>query len=143
MPIRKASARWEGGLKGGKGTFEGESGRLEGGYDFGSRFADAGGTNPEELLGAAHAACFSMALAAGLEKNGTPATSVSTRAGVTIQQVEGGFGITSIALTSEATVAGIDDAKFQEIARATKEGCPVSKALDAVDITLTATLQPG
>lgn len=141
MPTRKASAKWEGGLKGGKGTFTGESGAIGGQYSFSSRFENGVGSNPEELLAAAEAACFSMALSGSLEKNGTPPTSIETNAACTVQPVEGGFGITSIALDVNAAVPGIDDAKFQEIAAATLTGCPVSKALHGnVKITVNAKL---
>jgi lipoyl-dependent peroxiredoxin len=129
MPTRNATAVWEGGLKGGKGSFKGESGGIGGSYSFGSRFESAAGSNPEELLAAAEAACFSMALSAGLEKNGTPATKVETAAACTVEAVPGGFGITTMKLQVNATVPGIDDAKFQQIATETKDGCPVSKAL--------------
>lgn len=141
MPTRKASAKWEGGLKGGKGRFTGESGAIGGQYSFSSRFENGVGSNPEELLAAAEAACFSMALSGSLEKNGTPPTSIETNAACTVQPVEGGFGITSIALDVNAAVPGIDDAKFQEIAAATLTGCPVSKALHGnVKITVNAKL---
>jgi osmotically inducible protein OsmC len=140
MPTRNASAKWEGGLKGGKGSFSGQTG-LGGQYNFSSRFEEGAGSNPEELLAAAEAACFSMALSAGLEKNGTPATSVETKAACTVEKVGEGFGITKMALDVRAVVPNIDDATFQKIAAATKEGCPVSKALKGnVDITLNATL---
>src|SRR6476646_2093688 len=130
MPTRNASAVWEGGLKTGKGSFKGESGAIGGAYSFSSRFERAGGSNPEELLAAAEAACFSMALGGGLEKNGTPPTYVETEAACTVKaQPEGGFKITTMALTISASVPGIDDAKFQEIVQATLKGCPVSKAL--------------
>jgi len=141
MPTRNASAVWEGGLRGGNGRFDGESGALSGRYDFGSRFTDAGGTNPEELLAAAEAACFSMALSAGLEGAGHAPTRVETKAACTVEKVEDGFKITTMKLRVTAVVDGIDDAKFQEIAAATKTGCPVSKALAGVDIQLEATLQ--
>lgn len=142
MPTRKASATWEKGLKDGKGSFRGESGAINGTYSFGSRFENAAGSNPEELLAAAEAACFSMALALGLEKNGTPAERVDTDAACTVDKVGEGFKITTIKLAVRATVKGLDDAKFQEIANATKEGCPVSQALKGnVDITLDAKLQ--
>lgn len=141
MPTRKASATWEGGLQEGKGSFKGESGVISGAYSFGSRFGEQGGTNPEELLAAAEAACFSMALAVGLEQNGTPATRVHTDAACTVEKVEEGFKITTMRLRVTASVPGVDDAKFQSIAAATKTGCPVSKALAGVDITLEATLE--
>src|SRR4051812_19649897 len=139
MPVRKASAEWNGGLKGGNGSYKAESG-LGGKYSFGSRFENAGGSNPEELLGAAHAACFSMALGGDLEKNGTPPTSVKTEAAVTIEKVEGRNTITRIELTTRATVPNIDQATFERIAEGTKTGCPVSRALQAVDIHLKAEL---
>ena len=141
MPTRKASATWEGGLRGGNGSFRGESGVLDGAYSFGSRFTDAGGTNPEELLAAAEAACFSMALAAGLENAGTPATRVHTDAACTVDKVEEGFKITTMRLRTTATVPGVDDATFQKFAQDTKKNCVVSKALAAVDIQLEATLE--
>ena len=140
MPTRNASAKWEGGLKGGTGSFSGQTG-LGGQYNFSSRFENGQGSNPEELLAAAEAACYSMALSAGLEKNGTPPTSVETKAACTVEKVGEGFGITKMALDVRAVVPNLDDAKFQEIAKATKDGCPVSKALKGnVDITVTATL---
>ncbi len=141
MAIRSAHARWEGPLIGGKGTMDTESGAFSGDYSFSSRFEDGGGTNPEELIGAAHAGCFSMALAAGLAEGGHVATSVDTTARVTIRPVEGGFAITGIELLCEAVVPGITDEAFQAAAEATKAGCPVSKALSAVPITLHAALQ--
>lgn len=140
MATRHASAVWEGGLRGGNGRFDGESGAIGAAYSFGSRFTDEGGTNPEELLAAAEAACFSMALAAGLEKAGHAPTRVETKAACTVEKVGEGFEITSIRLNTTATVPGIDDATFQQIAAGTKSGCPVSKALSAVDIQLEATL---
>lgn len=141
MPTRNATAVWEGGLKGGKGTFTAESGGIRGSYSFGSRFESGEGSNPEELLAAAEAACFSMALSAALEKNGTPPTKVETSAACTVEAVPGGFGITTMKLNVKAAVAGIDDAKFQQIAAETKDGCPVSKALKGtVAISVTATL---
>ncbi len=141
MPVRTSSAVWEGGLKGGKGTFKGESGAIGGSYSFQTRFENEKGSNPEELLAAAEAACFSMALSGGLEKNGTPSTKIETSAACTVAPVAGGFAVTTMKLDVRATVPGIDPAKFQEIAAATKEGCPISKALKGnVDIQLNATL---
>src|SRR4051812_35999662 len=140
MPTRSASAKWEGGgLKGGRGSFSGQTG-LSGQYNFSSRFESGTGSNPEELLAAAEAACFSMALSAGLERNGTAATSVETKAACTIEKVGDGFSITKIVLDVRATVANLDDTSFQRIAKETKETCPVSRALKAVDIQLNATL---
>jgi osmotically inducible protein OsmC len=141
MPTRKANATWEGGLQSGKGSFAGESGAIQGSYSFGSRFGDAGGTNPEELLAAAEAACFSMALAVGLEQNGTPATRVHTEAACTINKEDEGFRITTMRLHCRAQVQGIDRETFASIAAATKSGCPVSKALAGVDIQLDAELE--
>jgi osmotically inducible protein OsmC len=128
-------------LKGGKGSFAGTTG-LGGQYNFSSRFENGEGSNPEELLAAAEAACFSMALAAGLEAKGHAPTSINTKAACTIEKVADGFGITKMVLDVTAVVPGIDDATFQEIAKGTKEGCPVSKALKGnVDLQLTAKLQ--
>ena len=140
MPVRKAEATWNGGLKDGKGNVKLGSGAWEGQYSFGSRFENGTGSNPEELVGAAHAACFSMALSAGLGKNGFNPQKVHTTASVSIDKVGEGFKITKIILNTEATVPGIDNAKFQEIATATKSGCPVSQALSATPIELTAKL---
>jgi osmotically inducible protein OsmC len=139
MPTRKASAVWNGGLKGGNGSFRGESG-LGGSYSFGSRFESAKGSNPEELLAAAEAACFSMALSGALERNGTPATKVETDANTTIEKVGDAFSVTKIMLNVKATVPKVDKATFDRIARETKDGCPVSKALKAVPIELQASL---
>src|SRR5207249_11341917 len=107
MPTRTASATWKGGLKGGTGSFKGQTG-LSGAYSFGSRFENASGSNPEELLAAAEAACFSMALGGALEKNGTPATKIDTNAACTVEKVTDGFGITKIALDVKANVPKID-----------------------------------
>ena len=140
MPTRTATAQWKGGLKGGTGSFKGQTG-LGGSFSFGSRFENAIGSNPEELLAAAEAACFSMALSAGLEKEGFAPTSVDTSAACTVEKVGEGFKITTMQLTVKAVVPGIDNAKFQSIAAATKEGCPVSSALKGnVQIGLEATL---
>jgi osmotically inducible protein OsmC len=116
------------------------TGAFEGPFSFKSRMEEGTGTNPEELLGAAHAGCFSMAFSATLEKAGFPPQRVHTKAGVRFDKVEGGFAITGIELTTEAEVPGIDQAKFQELAEAAKKGCPVSKALAGTNITLKATL---
>jgi lipoyl-dependent peroxiredoxin len=140
MPTRNASATWNGDLKGGNGTVKLGSGAYEGKYSFSSRFEEGTGTNPEELIAAAHAGCYSMALAAGLGKNGFSPKRVSTTAKVTIDKVGDGFKITKIRLESEAQVPNIDQKKFDEIANATKTGCPVSGALSAVPIELSAKL---
>lgn len=139
MPTRKASAVWTGGLKGGAGSFKGETG-LGGSYNFGSRFESATGSNPEELLAAAEAACFSMAFSGNLEKNGTTATKVETSAACTVEKVNDRMTVTRIALTVKASVPNIDNATFQRIANESKEGCPVSRALKAVEIQLQAEL---
>ncbi len=141
MPTRKASAIWEKGLKNGKGSFKGESGSVSASYSFGTRFAEEPGSNPEELLAAADAACFSMALSAALENNGTPSESVETHAACTVEKVGDGFKITTMALDVTVKAPGLDDAKFQQIALATKDACPVSQALKGnVNIKLTARL---
>ena len=140
MPVRKAEAEWKGTLREGKGEIKSESGAIAGQYSFGTRFENGKGTNPEELIGAAHAGCFSMALAAGLEKAGKPATRVHTTAAVRLEKVGEAFSITKIDLTTEAVVPGMEDVAFQSAARAAKEGCPVSKALSGVQISLNAKL---
>jgi len=129
MPTRKASAVWEGGLRGGKGSFKAESGQVGGNYGFGSRFEQAPGSNPEELLAAAHAACLSMALSAGLEKAGKPATRLATEAACTIEKVGEGFKITKMHLVVRGKVPGLDQAGFARAAEEAKNGCPVSGAL--------------
>lgn len=129
MPTRYATAAWEGRLRDGKGTFSGESGAISGDYSFGSRFQDAGGSNPEELLAAAEAACYSMALNAALEKAGTPAERIDTRAACTLEKHDAGWRITGIRLTVVARAPGADRDTFKDLAEATKSGCPVSQAL--------------
>jgi len=141
MAIRTAKARWDGNLQGGKGTMALGSGAFEGSYSFASRFEEGTGTNPEELIGAAHAGCFSMALTAALGRGGFDPKSVSTTAKVQLLKGDAGFSITTIELACEAEVPGIDDAKFQEIANGAKTGCPVSKALAGVEIKLDAKLK--
>ena len=140
MPVRTADARWEGNLPDGKGTMRFGGGAFEGQYSFSSRFEEGAGTNPEELLAAAHAGCFSMALSNGLAKAGHAPTRVDTTANVHLDKVEGGFGTTKIDLRTEAEVPGIDEATFKEQAETAKANCPVSKALAAVDIILDAKL---
>jgi osmotically inducible protein OsmC len=140
MPTRTASATWEGDLAHGKGRFSGEAGTLSGAYTVGSRFGGDPGTNPEELLAAAHASCFSMALSAGLSQAGHPPKSITTSAACTVEKVGDGFSITSMKLTSKAAVPGIDQATLNQFANAAKEGCPVSRALAGVPITLEITL---
>ena len=141
MPTRKSTAKWEGGLQGGRGSFEGETGAVQGAYSAGSRFAEAGGSNPEELLAAAHAACFSMAFAAALEKAGATPESVQTQAACTVERQGEGFTITTMHLRTRARVSGVDEERFQELAQAAKAGCPVSRALAGVNISVEATLE--
>ncbi len=141
MPVRKAEAVWEGGLRGGRGTMKMASGAYEGQYSFSSRFEEGPGTNPEELIAAAHAGCFSMAFSGQLERAGFPPTSVHTEARVTVEKVDGGNKITKSHLVTRANVPGIDEDKFQELAENAKKGCPVSQALAGVTITVNATLE--
>ena len=137
---RNADADWMGGLMSGAGTMALGSGAYKGPFSFKSRMGDGTGTNPEELIGAAHAGCYSMQFSAMLEHAGFPPEHVHTAAKVHLGPVEGGFAISQIELTTEGKVPGIDDAKFQELAAAAKTNCPVSKALSATPISLTATL---
>ena len=144
MTEKTASVHWEGQGKKGVGQISTETGALKAyPYGFASRFeGDARGTNPEEILGAAHAACFTMAFSFACDKAGIATTSVDTTAAVRLAKQGEGFVIDRIALTMEATVPGIDEAKFQEIAAAAKRDCPLSKALASVpEITLQATLR--
>jgi osmotically inducible protein OsmC len=142
MPTRNASARWEGGFKQGGGTMKLGSGAYEGPYSAKSRFEDGDGTNPEELIGAAHAGCFSMALALMLGDAGHEPESIETDAAVHIDPAEGGgFEISRIELSTRARVPGLDDDEFQRVATQAKEGCPVSKALAGADISLEASLE--
>ena len=137
---KTASAIWQGDLKSGKGTISTESGALKDNpYGFNTRFEGAPGTNPEELIGAAHAGCFSMALSLMLGQAGFTAERIATRAEVTLDKDGEGFSITAIALTLDAKIPDIDETQFQQIANQAKEGCPVSKVLNA-QISLTATL---
>ena len=140
MPTRTASAEWRGDLKTGAGHMRLGSGAFEGPYDFRSRMGDGAGTNPEELIGAAHAGCFSMALSAQLGAAGFTPDDIRTTARVHFGQIEGGFAIQKIELETEAKVPGIDDAAFQQQASEAKANCPVSKALAGVEIALTAKL---
>jgi lipoyl-dependent peroxiredoxin len=137
---RTGSATWSGGLKDGRGSISTESGALkEQPYGFAMRFEGVRGSNPEELIAAAHASCFTMALSLVLEQAGFKATRMDTNAVVSLEQVEGGFSITSSALTLEAQIPNIDDAKFQTLAASAKANCPVSKLLKA-EISLDAKL---
>jgi lipoyl-dependent peroxiredoxin len=132
MPKRTANARWDGSLQEGQGTMRMASGAYEGPYSFQSRFEEGDGTNPEELIAAAHAGCFSMALSGELGRAGHEAESVETTATVHIDKLDEGFGITRIELDTRARVPGVDEDEFQRIAEGAKQGCPVSQALAAV-----------
>lgn len=138
MPKRSADAEWRGSLEEGSGTMS--FGSYEGKYSVPSRFEDGEGTNPEEMIGAAHAGCFSMAFSLVLGENGYDPESINTRAEVTVEQQGEDFVIPTIVLKTTAEVPGIDESTFQELAQAAKEACPVSKALAGVDISLEATL---
>lgn len=136
----KGTAQWQGDLKGGSGTFAAGD-AIKGSYSFKSRFEDGDGANPEQLIGAAHAACFSMALSNALAEAGTPVGSVETTSVVTLRVVDGAPTITKIELTTVGTVPGVDDAAFQAAAQDAKENCPVSRALAGVpEMTLEASL---
>lgn len=140
MPRRNAHAEWNGDLLSGSGRMNFGSGAFEGAYSFSSRFENGSGTNPEELIAAAHAGCFSMAFSADLAAAGHKPVSVKTDAGVYIEKTGGGFSITRIELRTIADVPGIDNADFQKIAEGAKKNCPVSRALAAVEIDLEAKL---
>lgn len=140
MPKRKAKATWNGDLKNGKGNMSFGSGAYEGAYTFKSRFEEGTGTNPEELIGAAHAGCFSMALSADLAEGGYSPESVTTNADVSLEMVDGDPAITTIVLNVTANVPDIDEDSFMEIAEGAKKNCPVSKALGGVNIELNAEL---
>ncbi len=129
MPTRNSSAVWEGNLRDGKGTMKLGSGAYEGAYSYASRFENGKGTNPEELIGAAHAGCFSMALASGLSKSGHDAKRIATTARVTLTKGDSGFRITAIELETEASVPGLDKNDLQKHAEEAKKNCPVSRAL--------------
>lgn len=143
MVTRTAEAEWRGALADGVGTVERGSGAFQGHYSFVSRFEAGSGTNPEELLGAAHAACFSMAMSLGLGEAGFTPRSIKTSASVHIDRSADGFSIHRIDLVMTGDVPGIDLQAFIAIAEATKRGCPVSKALTGVEITLAAQLKGG
>ena len=141
MPVRTAEAEWKGNLSRGSGQMKLGSGAFEGSFSFPSRFEDGPGTNPEELIAAAHAGCFSMALSGGLGRAGFEVNSISTSAKAKLEKVGEGFQITTIELTTEGDVPGIDEAAFQEAAEGAKANCPVSKALAGVEILLNASLK--
>jgi len=140
MADRKATAEWKGNLMQGQGRMTLGSGAFDGAFSFATRMGDEPGTNPEELVAAALAGCYSMALNATLEKQGTPATRVNSEAIVHFGKDDNGFAIRSIDLSTKAEVPGIDDERFREVAETTKETCPISKALVAVQINLKAEL---
>jgi len=141
MPTRSAQATWNGPLKDGRGEFKGSSGAIGGNYSFGTRFENSPGTNPEELIAAAHAGCYSMALSATLGRNGFEPKRIDTTAKVHLDKGDAGFSITKIDLVTRAEVDGIEPAKFDELAEDTKRNCPVSKLLaPGAEITLDATL---
>ena len=140
MPVRTAEAEWKGNLSRGSGRMKLGSGAFEGSYSFVSRFEDGAGSNPEELIGAAHAGCFSMALSHMLSEAGHIPDVVHTSAKVHIDKVDDGFKITSIELVTQGKVPGITEETFQEKAEAAKEGCPVSQALAGTEIKLQAEL---
>jgi osmotically inducible protein OsmC len=139
--IRHAQAQWNGTLKEGAGHVKTETGALDSAYTFRSRFEGGGETNPEELIAAAHAACFSMALSAALTNGGHPPKSIQTTAAVHLNKGDSGFAINRIDLETTGEVPGIDAAAFETFAAGAKANCPVSKALAGVDIHLTATLK--
>jgi lipoyl-dependent peroxiredoxin len=143
MPVRTADARWERSLQDGSGTMRLGSGAWEGKYSFSSRMENGAGTNPEELIGAAEAGCFSMAFANGLAQAGHKPQEIRTSARVHFEKVEKGWTITRIELTTEGNVPGIDEATFKKIAEEAKKTCPVSRALAATQVDLNATLKSG
>jgi len=143
MPVRTAEARWQRSLQDGSGTMRLGSGAFEGAYSFQSRMENGPGTNPEELIGAAHAGCFSMAFANGLTQAGHKPQEIRTKASVHFDKNEQGWGITRIDLATEGNVPDIDEAAFKRLAEDAKKNCPVSKALAATPITLSATLKSG
>ena len=141
MPDSKGSAVWKGDLKSGKGHVSTESGALDNQpYGFNTRFEDAPGTNPEELVGAAHASCYAMAMSLGLGEKDLKADEINARARVTLEEQGGGFAVTKVHLDVSASIPGIDDETFQEVAEQTKLNCPISKLLTA-EITLDAKLE--
>ena len=140
MPVRTANSRRDGTLKAGQGKMKMSSGAYEGPYSFSSRFENGGGTNPEELIAAAHSGCFSMALSADLERAGFTPNSVETKADVHLEKGDAGFSVAKIVLTTQVDAPGIDQAKLTEVAEGTKANCPVSRALSAVPMEVNATL---
>lgn len=141
MAVRKAEAEWQGNLRDGKGSMRFGNGAFDGAFSYASRFEEGPGTNPEELLGAAHAGCFSMSLSNQLAKAGFNPERVQTTAEVTLGKVDGRSRITNILLRTRARVPGISKEQFMQIAEGAKTGCPVSAALTGVDISMDATLE--
>jgi osmotically inducible protein OsmC len=139
MSVKTAEATWSGSLMDGKGHVKSQSGKLDVDMEWKARGGDAPGTNPEELIASAHSMCFSMALSHMLASSGHPPTKIETKAEVSFEKVGDGFGITKIALKTKGTVPGIDEATFKATAEKAKVGCPVSKALASVPISLEAT----
>lgn len=142
MPVRKASAAWDGGLKTGKGTLKTETGAASGAYNFGSRFESGAGTNPEELLAASMAACFSMALSGALERAGKTAERVSTDAACTVEKVGEGFKVTKMQLVTRVETTGLPNDELQQIADKVKDACPIGAVMKGnVDVTVEARLE--
>lgn len=142
MRTSAAEAIWEGALPEGEGRFKADSGAFQGTYSVATRFKDAPGTNPEELLAAAHAACLNMAIAHGLGERGSPPDMIATRAYCTIEEIDGGFGVTKMRLVVRGRVRGVDDHVFAEVAERAKANCPISKALAGnVELELDAELE--
>ncbi|HLJ58396.1 MAG TPA: OsmC family peroxiredoxin [bacterium] len=141
--VRSATVHWDGDVAHGRGTIATGSGKVRADYSFGTRFSGDPGTNPEELLGASHAACFTMALSSELTRAGHPPVSIDTEGLVHLQRMKTGYEIPSIELTTTAVVPGVADAEFQAMAARAKENCPLSRALRAVPISLRATLRPA
>jgi lipoyl-dependent peroxiredoxin len=141
MPVRHAQAEWQGTLREGSGRMSLSSGAYQGPYSFSSRFEEGEGTNPEELIGAAHAGCFSMAFSADLTKAGYSPRKISTRAEVHLDKVDEKQTVTRIHLVTEAEIPGIEENAFLEIAQGAKENCPISRLLKGAEITLEVTLK--
>ena len=138
---RTATVHWEGDVSRGKGTITAESGQVTAGYSFGTRFSNEPGTNPEELLAASHAACFTMALSLALTRDGHPPAAIDTKASVHLKRDGQGFMISRIDLTTTVTAPGVDAEEFQRLAKGAKQNCPISRALNSVEIELDAQLE--
>ena len=143
MPIRKVDAQWQGDLQSGSGTMRLGSGAFEGQYSFASRMENGAGTNPEELIGAAEAGCFSMAFANALTQAGHTPQEIRTSASVQFEKLDKGWTISKIELTTDGVVPGVDEATFSRIAEEAKKTCPVSRAITGSEITVKATLKSG